>query len=229
MAKRIVVAIDGPAGAGKSTIARRIAERLGFLYIDSGAMYRAVGLWALRTGVELTDAHRLEQLAREAHIELRPDGKRVLLNGEDVTEAIRTPEVSQAASLVSTVPAVRRAMVAEQRRMSTEASVVMEGRDIGTVVFPDAGIKIFLDADAGVRAGRRLVEAAERGESVDAAVMAREIAERDTRDRTRSEAPLVQAPDAVYVDSTGLGIEQVEEKILKLIRERTSNGKGLTH
>lgn len=229
MAKRIVVAIDGPAGAGKSTIARRIAERLGFLYIDSGAMYRAVGLWALRTGVELTDAHRLEQLAREAHIELRPDGKRVLLNGEDVTEAIRTPEVSQAASLVSTVPAVRRAMVAEQRRMSTEASVVMEGRDIGTVVFPDAGIKIFLDADAGVRAGRRLVEAAERGESVDAAVMAREIAERDTRDRTRSEAPLLQAPDAVYVDSTGLGIEQVEEKILKLIRERTSNGKGLTH
>jgi CMP/dCMP kinase len=229
MAKRIVVAIDGPAGAGKSTIARRIAERLGFLYIDSGAMYRAVGLWALRTGVGLTDAHRLEQLAREAHIELLPEGKRVLLNGEDITEAIRTPEVSQAASMVSTVPAVRRAMVAEQRRMSTEASVVMEGRDIGTVVFPDAGIKIFLDADASVRAGRRLVEAAERGEKVDATVMAREIAERDTRDRTRSEAPLVQAPDAVYVDSTGLGIEQVEEKILKLIRERTSNGKGLAH
>jgi cytidylate kinase len=229
MAKRIVVAIDGPAGAGKSTIARRIAERLGFLYIDSGAMYRAVGLWALRAGVSLTDAHRLEQLAREARIELLPEGKRVLLNGEDVTEAIRTPEVSQAASMVSTVPAVRRAMVAEQRRMSTEASVVMEGRDIGTVVFPDAGIKIFLDADAGVRAERRLVEAAERGEKVDAAVMTREIAERDTRDRTRSEAPLVQAPDAVYVDSTGLGIEQVEERILKLIRERTSNGKGLAH
>ena len=229
MAKRIVVAIDGPAGAGKSTIARRIAERLGFLYIDSGAMYRAVGLWALRAGVGLADAHRLEQLAREARIELRPEGKRVLLNGEDITEAIRTPEVSQAASMVSTVPAVRRAMVAEQRRMSTEASVVMEGRDIGTVVFPDAGIKIFLDADAQVRAERRLVEAAERGESIDAEVMAREIAERDTRDRTRSEAPLVQAPDAVYVDSTGLGIEQVEEKILKLIRERTSNGKGLTH
>jgi cytidylate kinase len=228
MAKRIVVAIDGPAGAGKSTIARRIAERLGFLYIDSGAMYRAVALWALRAGIGLTDAHGLEQLAREAHIELRPEGKRVLLNGEDITEAIRTPEVSQAASMVSTVPAVRRAMVAEQRRMSTEASVVMEGRDIGTVVFPDAGIKIFLDADARVRAVRRLEEAAERGESIDAEAMAREIAERDTRDRTRSEAPLVQAPDAVYVDSTGLGIEQVEEKILKLIRERTSNGKGLT-
>jgi cytidylate kinase len=229
MAKRIVVAIDGPAGAGKSTIAWRIAERLGFLYIDSGAMYRAVGLWALRAGVGLADAHRLEQLAREARIELQPEGKRVLLNGEDITEAIRTPEVSQAASMVSTVPAVRRAMVAEQRRMSTEASVVMEGRDIGTVVFPDAGIKIFLDADAGVRAKRRMEEAAERGERIDAEAMAREIAERDTRDRTRSEAPLVQALDAVYVDSTGLGIEQVEEKILKLIRERTSNGKGLTH
>lgn len=228
MAKRIVVAIDGPAGAGKSTIARRIAERLGFLYIDSGAMYRAVGLWALRAGVGLADAHRLEQLAREARIELRPEGKRVLLNGEDITEAIRTPEVSQAASMVSTVPAVRRAMVAEQRRMSTEASVVMEGRDIGTVVFPDAGIKIFLDANAGVRAGRRIEEAAGRGEKVDAEVMTREIAERDARDRTRSEAPLVQAPDAIYVDSTGLGIEQVEEKILKLIRERTSNGKGLS-
>jgi CMP/dCMP kinase len=229
MAKRIVVAIDGPAGAGKSTIARRIAERLGFLYIDSGAMYRAVGLWALRAGVGLSDAHRLEQLALESRIELLPEGKRVLLNGEDVTELIRTPEVSQAASMVSTVPAVRRAMVAEQRRMSTEASVVMEGRDIGTVVFPDAGIKIFLDADARVRAERRLAEAAERGERIDAEVMTREIAERDTRDRTRSEAPLVQAPDAVYVDSTGLGIEQVEEKILKLIRERTSNGKELTH
>jgi cytidylate kinase len=130
--------------------------------------------------------------------------------------------------MVSTVPAVRRAMVAEQRRMSTEASVVMEGRDIGTVVFPDAGIKIFLDANAGVRAGRRIEEAAGRGEKVDAEVMTREIAERDARDRTRSEAPLVQAPDAIYVDSTGLGIEQVEEKILKLIRERTSNGKGLS-
>jgi CMP/dCMP kinase len=228
MAKRIVVAIDGPAGAGKSTIARGLAGKLGFLYIDSGAMYRAVGLWALRAGIDLDDMYRLEQLASAARIELEPGGSRVLLNGEDIAEAIRTPEVSQAASKVSTVPGVRRAMVGEQRRMAAETSVVMEGRDIGTVVFPDAEIKVFLDADSSVRAQRRFKEAAERGEVVDPGELARQIGERDQRDRTRSEAPLVQAPDAVYVDSTGLTIDQVEEAILRLIRERTSNGKELT-
>jgi cytidylate kinase len=228
MAKRIVVAIDGPAGSGKSTIARRLAERLGFLYIDSGAMYRAVGLWAMRIGVNLADAQRLEQLALGAHIELKPEGKRVMLNGEDVTEAIRTQEVSHAASQVSTIAGVRRALVVQQRRMGTECSVVMEGRDIGTVVFPDAAIKIFLDADVEVRAQRRLKEAAGRGEQLSAEGLAREISERDARDRTRREAPLMQAPDAVYVDTTGLTIEEVEEKILKLIRDRASNGKELT-
>jgi cytidylate kinase len=225
MAKRIVVAIDGPAGAGKSTLARNLAARLGFLYIDSGAMYRAVGLWALRAGIELADVQRLEQLARQSRIELEPAGSRVLLNGEDITEAIRTPEVSQAASRVSTIGAVRRAMVEEQRRMAARASVVMEGRDIGTVVFPDADIKIFLDAAPAVRAVRRQRESAEKGESIDPEETARQMRERDRRDRTRSEAPLVQAPDAVYVDSTGLTIEQVVEAVLKLVRERTSNGK----
>ena len=228
MAKRIVVAIDGPAGAGKSTIARRLAARLGFLYIDSGAMYRAVGLWALRAQVDLADVHRLEQLAQAARIELEPASSKVLLNGEDVSEAIRTPEVSQAASRVSTIGGVRRAMVEEQRRMAAQASVVMEGRDIGTVVFPDADIKIFLDADQAVRADRRVREVAETGARVDGEEMARQIRERDQRDRTRLEAPLVQAPDAIYVDSTGLTIDQVEETILRIIRERTSNGKERT-
>lgn len=229
MEKRIVVAIDGPAGAGKSTVARRLAEKLGILYIDSGAMYRAVGLWALRAGVGLDDAQRLEQLAREARIELGPGDARVTLNGEDVTEAIRTPEVSQAASKVSTFGGVRRAMVEGQRSMGARASVVMEGRDIGTVVFPEADIKIFLDADSEVRAQRRVLEAAQRGESIGAEEVTRQIAERDARDRTRREAPLMQAPDAAYLDTTGLSIDQVVDAILKLIRERKSNGKGYTN
>ena len=151
----------------------------------------------------------------------------MLLNGEDVTEAIRTPEVSQAASRVSTIPGVRRAMVDEQRRMAARSSVVMEGRDIGTVVFPDAEIKIFLDADSAVRAQRRFGRPP-KGRARRPPEMARQIGERDQRDRTRAEAPLVQAPDAVYVDSTGLTIDQVEEAVLKIIRERTSNGKELT-
>jgi len=150
-----------------------------------------------------------------------------LLNGEDVTEAIRTPEVSEAASKASAVPGVRRAMVEQQRRMARQASVVMEGRDIGTVVFPDADIKIYLDADPAERARRRLAEAEARGGRPDPLQMQREIDERDARDRSRSTAPLMQAPDAVYLDSTGLSISEVEEKVLRIIRERTSNGKEL--
>ena len=227
MGKRIIVAIDGPAGAGKSTVARRVAARLGFLYIDSGAMYRAVALWALRLGVDPDDAHRLEQLAREAAIELADGSTRVLLNGEDVTEAIRAPEVAQAASKISVIRGVRRALVEQQRRMAERTSVVMEGRDIGTVVFPDAQIKVFLDASAQVRAARRLNEIRQKGQSLDSETVEREIRERDQRDRTRAEAPLVQAPDAVYIDSSSLTIEQVEEAVLRLVRERASNGSAL--
>ena len=150
MSKRIIVAIDGPAGAGKSTLARRIAARLGFLYIDTGAMYRVVALSALRRGISLDEPLKLEQLAVASEIDLTPEG-RVLLNGEDVTEAIREPAVSQAASKVSAVPGVRRAMVVLQRRMGESHSVVMEGRDIGSVVFPAAQVKVFLDADPAER------------------------------------------------------------------------------
>jgi CMP/dCMP kinase len=217
----MVIAIDGPAGAGKSTIARSLAKKLGFTYIDTGAMYRAVALWALRVGVDLDDLHRLEQLAKEARIEFVAGETTVLLNGEDVTAAIREPRVSEAASKVSMAPGVRRAMRNEQRRIGSGHAVVMEGRDIGTVVFPDAEVKVYLDADPEVRAGRR---AAETGGAV--SEIARDLAERDHRDRTRTEAPLTQAPDAEYLDSTGLSLEAVEAAILKLVRAKTSNGKG---
>jgi cytidylate kinase len=167
--------------------------------------------------------HRLEQLATAAHIEFAPGGSAVFLNEEDVTSAIRTPEVSQAASEVSLVPAVRRALVKKQREIGDQVSIVMEGRDIGTVVFPEATVKIFLDAVPGERATRRATEV-----SLPAEIVEQQIRERDQRDRGRAESPLVQAPDAVYVDTTGLSIDEVEAAILKIIRDRTSNGRERT-
>jgi len=221
----VVVAIDGPAAAGKSTIAKRLAERLGFTYIDTGAMYRAVALWALRQKVDPGDMHRVEQLAIAAEIELTPG--RIRLNGEDVTEAIRTQEVSNGASRVAVIPGVRRAMVAKQREMGERGSVVMEGRDIGTVVFPDADIKIFLDANPQERVRRRLAEGKAKGDPISAEALAAHMKERDQRDSTRADAPLAQAPDAVYLDSTALDIGEVEEAILKIVRARVSNGKEI--
>jgi cytidylate kinase len=225
MSRRIVIAIDGPSGAGKSTIAKAVAHRLGYVYIDTGAMYRAVGLWAMRAGIPLDDAHKLEELARHAEIEFAAASTTVLLNGEDVTEAIRDRPISEAASKVSAISGVRRAMVDAQRRMSEGASVVMEGRDIGTVVFPDADVKIFLDANPGARAERRVLELRAKGQNAAADAITREMAERDLRDSTRADSPLVQAPDAVYLDSTGLSIEEVQESVLKIVRSRVSNGK----
>jgi cytidylate kinase len=215
-----IIAIDGPAGAGKSTIARRVAERLGFTYIDTGAMYRALALWALRQNLNPSDIHRMEQLALAADIALDSSNARVFLNAEDVTEAIRTPEVSDAASRVSAISPVRRAMVEKQRAMGASHNVVMEGRDIGTVVFPDANVKIFLDADPDARVDRRQSQTGGAKQEI-----AGEIAERDRRDSTRPDSPLAQAPDAVYVDSTSLSVEEVEEAVLRLVRERISNGK----
>jgi len=187
-------------------------------------MYRAVALWALRAKVALSDMHRLEQLAKEAHLEFTPGASGIRLNGEDVTEAIRAPEIAEAASQVSLVPAVRRAMVGKQREIGERASVVMEGRDIGSVVFPNATVKIFLDAQPEVRAQRRAAES-----SLPSDLVSKQISERDQRDRTRAESPLVQAPDAVYVDTTGLSLDEVEAALLKIIRDRTSNGKERTH
>ena len=218
--KRIVVAIDGPAGAGKSTLAKRVAAKLGFIYINTGAMYRAVALWALRLNVATSDMHRLERLALEADIALTLEG-RVLLNGEDVTEAIGDANVAAAASEVSAVPGVRRALLSVQRGLAEKSSVVMEGRDIGSVVFPEAQVKIFLDAEPAERARRRALEL----ETSNIESVADELSQRDHRDRTRAEAPLVQSPDAELIDTTGLSPEEVEAKILQLVRARVSNGK----
>jgi cytidylate kinase len=188
-------------------------------------MYRAVALWAVRAGIAPDDVHKLDELARQARIEFAPGSPTVLLNGEDVTDAIREPAVSDAASKVSTLPGVRRAMVDAQRRMAADNSVVMEGLDIGTVVFPDADVKIFLDASPAVRAERRIEQLRSDGAEVATQAVAREMAARDERDRKRSESPLVQAPDAVFVDTTGLSIEEVEEAVLRVVRSRVSNGK----
>jgi cytidylate kinase len=225
LAQHLIVAIDGPAGVGKSTLARRLAARLGCVYIDTGAMYRAVALGARRAGVEEADPAALERLAREAEIVLTGDA-RVLLDGADVTEAIRAPEISQAASKVSAVPGVRRALVEKQQRMGARTSVVMEGRDIGTVVFPQAGVKIFLDAAPEVRAARRVKELREKGLAVDPGEVAGEMIERDRRDRTRADSPLRQAPDSIRVDTSDLTIEEAEEALLQAVRRKLAGGKG---
>jgi CMP/dCMP kinase len=223
--KRVIVAIDGPAGAGKSTIARRIAQKLGFVYINTGAIYRAVALWAIRLGIDFDDMHRLEQLAKEARIELAANNGHVTLNGEDVTEAIRDRQVSDAASKASAVPGVRRALLGLQRGMAERNSVVMEGRDIGSVVFPNAQVKIFLDADPHERARRRALELEEKGQKGDVQSVSGELKQRDERDRRRSESPLMQAPDAELIDTTGLSLEEVEEAVLRVLRAKLSNGK----
>jgi cytidylate kinase len=186
-------------------------------------MYRAVALWALRQNIDLGDMHRLEQLALAAEIELLP--ARIRLNGEDVTEAIRAPEVSTGASKVAVIPGVRRAMVAKQRAIGERASIVMEGRDIGTVVFPNADVKIFLDAQLSERVRRRLQEVRAKGDPITEDALTEQMQERDRRDSSRADSPLSQAPDAVYLDSTALSIEEVEDEILKIVRARVTNGK----
>jgi cytidylate kinase len=227
MSNRLIVAIDGPAGAGKSTLARRVAERIGAVYIDTGAMYRAVALWALRQGIPCDDSHRLETLAQHAKIEFLPGQNTVLLNGEDVSAAVRTPEVASAASEVAAIPGVRRAMVTLQREIAAASMVVMEGRDIGTVVFPDAEVKIYLDASTDIRARRRAEELEAKQIPFDRDLLRQQIEERDSRDRNRAASPLLQAADATYLDSSALTPTEVEEAILRIIRSKTSNGKVL--
>ncbi len=218
------VAIDGPAGAGKSTVAREIARSRGFVYLDTGAMYRSVALVATSRGVALDDADGLARIAESAHITFMPgdDGvQRVLVDGNDVTEAIRTPQVDACVSAVAGVPRVRTAMVALQRTLAQGLDVVAEGRDIGTVVFPDAEVKVFLTADARARAHRRCVQnaarfASEEGRASEDEVY-HQILERDRADSTRQTAPLVPAEDAVHIDSSELDIAGVVDRICALI------------
>jgi cytidylate kinase len=219
---RLIIAIDGPVGSGKSTVARRVADLLSYTYLDSGAMYRAVAWKALRDGVALDSPGHLEDLARETRIDLvrTGGGLRVKADGEDITERIRGASVSRASSHVAVVPGVREVLVGEQRRAGEAGGVVMEGRDIGTVVFPHAELKIFLDAELEVRAERRRLERAAKGESHEFAKILEEVHDRDRRDRDRLTSPLVRAADAVLVDNTAMDAEETARLIVLLARNR---------
>ena len=217
------IAVDGPSGAGKSTLARLLAERLGFLYVDTGAIYRTVGLYALRQGVPCGDTEAVVGLLDGLHIDLAhgEDGlQHMFLNGEDVTEAIRRPEVSRSASQVSAIPEVRAFLMEMQRDLARRQNVIMDGRDIGTVVLPRADVKIFLTAQPEDRARRRYEELVQRGIDTDYDTVLREIRARDANDTARSAAPLRQAEDAVLVDTTGNSLEESFALLLKTIEER---------
>ena len=218
----MIIAIDGPAGAGKSTVARTVARRLGYLFINTGAMYRAVAWKALGDGVSLDDSDSVGKVACASVIELTGDvdSMRVLIDGRDITDEIATPQVGQAASIVSAVSTVRRALVARQQQMGHNGGVVMEGRDIGTQVFPDAEVKIYLDASSEARARRRYEEDLARGVALDSLQkMKEEIEQRDYRDKTRSDSPLTQAEGAIYIDSSAMTIDEVVDRILDIVRQ----------
>lgn len=218
--RKLIIAIDGPAGAGKSTIASRLARKLGYVNLESGAMYRALALKAIDKDASFDDEAALAKLAEESRIRLEPTlgGNRTLLDGQDVSSRIRERDVTEAASRVSVHPRVRAWMVARQREMGAGGGIVMEGRDIGTKVFPDANLKIFLDADPVVREQRRMEQQKIKGEV--AANLAADLRERDRRDRTRAASPLVAAADAVVIDSTKLSEDEVLAQVEKLARSK---------
>lgn len=222
MRKNICIAIDGPAAAGKSTVAKIIAKRLSYLYIDTGAMYRALTYLALQQGIALDDEQALISLLKNTYIDLKPSeqGQLVFVNGEDVTNVIRSEEVTNAVSLVAKHPLVREEMVARQRALAKNGGVVMDGRDIGTYVLPDAEVKIFLKASVEERAKRRHAENIARGFPSDLETLKKEIARRDRIDSEREVAPLKKAEDAIEIDTTSLSIEEVVDRIMEIVDER---------
>ncbi len=224
MSKKISIAIDGPAGAGKTTVAREVANRLGYKYVDTGAMYRAIAWKSLQLGIPLTDETAIIEMTMMTSVDFAEgDGSKVLVDGADVSTAIRTPDVTKLSSPISAISGVRRLLVDQQRRLGGLRGVVMEGRDIGSVVLPDAEVKVFLTASVDERASRRFAEMQASGMDVDLHQLQRDILERDQRDSTRKDSPLIKADGAVVVDTDKLSIEQVIERILGLARERLAN------
>jgi len=220
--QHLAIAIDGPSGAGKSTIARLLAADLRFIYVDTGALYRAVGYTMLQEGIDPADAAAVEERLPELQVELRyVDGvQRVFVNDEDVSDCIRTPEVSMAASAVSALPVVRQFLLQLQRDLAASSNVIMDGRDIGTVVLPDAGLKIFLTASPEERARRRYLELQEKGADTTLEAVLEDMRQRDHNDSNRAAAPLKAAEDAVMVDTTGCSLEEAVERMKKLAKER---------
>ena len=215
-----VIAIDGPAGSGKSTVSRLLAARLGYLYLDTGAMYRAVALQAKRKNIVLKDTEKISKLCMDLDLHFRTLDRatRLFLGAEDISDAIRSPEMDMLSSIISAIKEVRDAMTLLQRKMAEQRGVVAEGRDMGTVVFPDAECKFFIDADPEVRAGRRYRERLARGEKVSSQEVEQELRKRDDQDRTRALAPLVPAKDAVLLDTTNLTVEEIVEIMVRTIK-----------
>jgi CMP/dCMP kinase len=219
----LIIAIDGPSGAGKGTIAREVAARLNYRHVDTGAMYRAVGWKAVHDGIDLRDEATVAALSERALIDL--DNGRVMIDGHDVTRAIRTPDIDQVATAVARNASVRRILVARQRTMAAGGGVVMEGRDIGTVVFPDADVKIYLDASPEERARRRANDPAHRASSATAlSDVATALAERDKSDATRAVSPLAMAPDALHLDTTGLSVDDVVARVIAAVEALRRRG-----